>query len=188
MKKKSKIKNLPNENWAAVSFDINTKNINYFVSDKGRLKAFDRRTDKERLLKGSQGRGYKKLNVRLENGERVSCYVHKLIAKYFVQKTADDQIYVIHVDHDKANNNAYNLRWVNHEHRYKHQQENPRFKEAMKHNRRNYKLTETEVKMIKRMLQRSKTRAKIIAKQFGISEMQVSRIKRGENWAHIETE
>jgi DNA-binding Xre family transcriptional regulator len=26
---------------------------------------------------------------------------------------------------------------------------------------------------------------KMLAKQFGISEMQVSRIKRGENWGHI---
>jgi len=30
-----------------------------------------------------------------------------------------------------------------------------------------------------------KTRLKIIAKQFGISEMQLYRIKRGENWASV---
>jgi DNA-binding Xre family transcriptional regulator len=30
-----------------------------------------------------------------------------------------------------------------------------------------------------------KTRLKMLAKQFGISEMQVSRIKSGENWGHI---
>jgi hypothetical protein len=30
-----------------------------------------------------------------------------------------------------------------------------------------------------------KTRLKLIAKQFGISEMQLYRIKSGENWGHI---
>jgi uncharacterized protein YjcR len=29
------------------------------------------------------------------------------------------------------------------------------------------------------------TRLKMIAKQFGVSEMQISRIKSGENWSHI---
>jgi DNA-binding Xre family transcriptional regulator len=30
-----------------------------------------------------------------------------------------------------------------------------------------------------------KTRYKILAKQFGVSEMQLHRIKTGENWGHI---
>lgn len=179
------MEDLPDERWAAVSFALDTKNIDYYVSDQGRLKAFDRRTKKERLLKGSRGRGYKKLNVRLKDGQRISCYVHKLIAEYFVEKTAEDQIYVIHLDHVKKNNLAKNLKWVNHKDRYRHQQQNPRFQEAMKNNRRNYKLSEEEVADIKRLLKEAKIKPKNIAQQFGISEMQVSRIKRGENWAHI---
>jgi hypothetical protein len=33
-----------------------------------------------------------------------------------------------------------------------------------------------------------KSRLKIIAKQFGISEMQLYRIKSGENWGHVKIE
>ena len=33
-----------------------------------------------------------------------------------------------------------------------------------------------------------KTRLKMIAKQFGISEMQVHRIKTGENWSYVSEE
>jgi hypothetical protein len=41
--------------------------------------------------------------------------------------------------------------------------------------------------MIKRKLSdpKRKTRMKMIAKQFGISEMQLYRIKTGENWGHV---
>jgi hypothetical protein len=45
----------------------------------------------------------------------------------------------------------------------------------------------TKVMRIKKMLQNPnrKTRIKMIAKQFGVSEMQIFRIKSGENWGHI---
>ena len=41
---------------------------------------------------------------------------------------------------------------------------------------------------IKKMLANPnrKTRLRLIAKQFGISEMQLYRIKSGENWGHVE--
>jgi len=45
----------------------------------------------------------------------------------------------------------------------------------------------TKVMLIKKILAKPdrKTRLKMIAKQFGVSEMQISRIKSGENWGHI---
>ena len=52
------------------------------------------------------------------------------------------------------------------------------------------KLTSTDLIRIKKMIQdpNRKTRMKLIAKQFGISEMQLYRIKSGENWSHIKVE
>ena len=51
------------------------------------------------------------------------------------------------------------------------------------------KLDSTQVMRIKRMIfdPQRKTRMRIIAKQFGISEMQLYRIKTGENWASVPT-
>lgn len=46
------------------------------------------------------------------------------------------------------------------------------------------KLTSTQVMHIKLLLKRERP-LKQIAKQFDISEMQVWRIKSGENWSHI---
>jgi transcriptional regulator with PAS, ATPase and Fis domain len=50
---------------------------------------------------------------------------------------------------------------------------------------KNYKLTETKVIMIKKMLQHDNTRLKMIAKQFGITHTQLNRIRSGENWGYV---
>ena len=53
-----------------------------------------------------------------------------------------------------------------------------------KHRVLNSKLKESDVRQLKLMLAKGITQS-IIAKMFRISEMQVTRIKRGENWGHI---
>jgi hypothetical protein len=50
----------------------------------------------------------------------------------------------------------------------------------------NQKLKESQVKMIKKKLQAGKSTLKTIAQQFGITDMQVHRIKTGENWSHVD--
>jgi hypothetical protein len=75
---------------------------------------------------------------------------------------------------------------------FEHQQKNPTVVEGRqrrKEKRRceGSKLTDTQVMLLKKKISDPcrKTRLKIIARQFGISEIQLQRIKRGENWAHI---
>jgi DNA invertase Pin-like site-specific DNA recombinase len=62
-------------------------------------------------------------------------------------------------------------------------------KKLIEHNIKSdgHKLTANKVKFIKkRLADPNRTiRLKMLAKQFGISEMQLYRIKRGENWGHI---
>lgn len=89
------------------------------------------------------------------------------------------------------------MEWVTKEVYYKHQQSNPKFIENIEKLRQynkidrltkdGKKLTITEVIRLKKRLAdpNRKTRMKMLAKQFGISEMQVYRIKNGENWGHI---
>jgi hypothetical protein len=49
----------------------------------------------------------------------------------------------------------------------------------------NYKLTADRVRMIKKKMLKGNNRLKTIAKQFGVSDMQIHRIKTGENWGHV---
>ncbi|MGX7667732.1 NUMOD4 domain-containing protein [Flavobacterium pedocola] len=173
-----------------------TRTKRYAISNLGRLVSFTREIKEGTLLKGSLADGYRIL--RVENrvqGEKTNYtyLLYKLVADFFVPKTADDQQYVIHLDFSRNNDKASNLKWVNYEGKMEHYRKSPHVikgrKKTISHNIKadGRKLTETTVIRLKKMLldPNRKTRMKIIAKQFGVSEMQLYRIKSGENWGHI---
>jgi hypothetical protein len=80
----------------------------------------------------------------------------------------------------KDDNFYKNLKWVTHDEKFQHATLNPNRKRIG-----NQKLKESQVRQIKKKLQSGKSTLKMIANQFGITDMQVHRIKTGENWAHI---
>lgn len=117
--------------------------------------------------------------------------IHRLVADYFLPKPKQEQTVVAHIDFDKLNNRPANLKWMTPEENKVHQSKSPHViaeKLRRKHNPtprgKGLKLTSTQVMQIKYQLRRSRP-VKQISKQFHISEMQVWRIKSGENWAHI---
>jgi hypothetical protein len=116
-------------------------------------------------------------------------YVHKLVAEHFVKRDQPDQTFVIHLDHDKQNNYYPNLRWVTKDEMIEHNRNNPSLKNRqLPRQTRNYKLTESKVRIIKKLLLNDKNRLKMIAKQFGITHTQLNRIRSGENWKHVTIE
>lgn len=116
-----------------------------------------------------------------------SVYLHKIVAELFIDKSVERKKFVIHLDHDLLNNYVENLKYVNQKELTAHQLTNPKRIEADKNKIKYSKLTETRVKLLKRKLNdpNRRTRLKILAKQFGVSEMQLHRIKTGENWGHV---
>lgn len=177
------IRNLKNETWKEIVFDENISEKEKFkISNHGRV--INCKGEKEYLKRPSYINGYENVQVRQKSGKITSRYVHKLIAEHFLEKK-ESEIFVIHLDYDKTNNHIDNLKWATKKEKEEHQFSNPEFKNAK---RRTYsKLTENQVRLIKRKINdpKRKTRMKMIAKQFGISEMQLYRIKSGENWASI---
>lgn len=178
------VKNYRNEEWKDVVFDDGISEKEKFkVSNYGRI--LNCKGDKEFLVKESFINGYRNLPViQKRNGKSTSRYVHKLVAQHFLEQ--NDGIYVIHLNYDKTDNRVENLKWATKREKEVHQFSNPEYKN--KPRKRTYsKLTETRVKLIKRKINdpNRKTRLKMIAKQFGISEMQLYRIKTGENWGSV---
>ncbi len=51
--------------------------------------------------------------------------VHRLVAEYFVKPKSPKHTVVGHLDYDKTNNAASNLKWMMPEENYKHQQSSP---------------------------------------------------------------
>ena len=175
------------EKWTPIVIDVEgvEKPPRYEVSNFGRLRSFQN-NEKGEIIKGSVIQGYKSLNIRLPKGKSFNRYVHKLIAETFVEKPSIDHKYVIHLDFDKQSNHYENLKWVTKDEMVAHNKLNPAvINKPIPRRTKNYKLTETKVRMIKKMLQHDNTRLKMIAKQFGITHTQLNRIRSGENWGYV---
>lgn len=116
--------------------------------------------------------------------------IHRLVAAYFLPQPKADQEIVAHLDFDKLNNRASNLKWMTREENVLHQAKSPhviREKQERKfrYHASNSKLSVTRVMLLKKLLNEGKP-IRRLAKQFKITDTQILRIKRGENWAHIE--
>ena len=190
--------NFWNEKWTPIVFEGIESPPRYEVSNYGRLRSFQSvppgASDNNsgispgKPIRGSIIQGYRSLNIRSE-GKTLNRYVHKLVAEHFTDRGQPDQTFVIHLDHDKLNNHYQNLRWVTKEEMIEHNRNNPSLKNRqLPRQTRNYKLTETKVRIIKKLLLNDKNRLKMIAKQFGITHTQLNRIRSGENWKHVTIE
>lgn len=176
------------EEWKTIKFDENfSENEGYKISTYGNIRSY--KIDKKNgpIIKQSIFAGYKRIPLIQKSKKRTARYTHKLVAETFIEKSSEEQKFVIHLDYNKLNNNVWNLRWATKKEVEAHQKNNPKQKEAI--NRIRYsKLSPGRVKIIKRLINdpNRKTRMKIIAKQFNISIQQLYRIKWGENWNHIQ--
>ncbi|HMQ48728.1 MAG TPA: HNH endonuclease [Saprospiraceae bacterium] len=181
-----KIKNYPNEKWATVDFGGPTKKCDYEISNYGRIKSVDKITGFEKPLKGAQARGgLFMLNQKLKDGSTGIVYIHRFVAENFVERKDDEKEYIIHLDFDKTNNKWTNLAWATPEEWKIHGRKNPNRKPRTVRTK-NFKLTESQVRVMKRMLQRGKTKRSIIARSFGVSENCVYKIDKGLRWAHVQ--
>lgn len=183
-----------NEEWAEVKFEEGALKKRYAISNYGRIISFIGEIKDGDYIRGGKLRGYPTLPLR-PFGKSKTFYVHKLVAEHFITKDSEDQTFVIHKDFNKSNNYVENLEWANKKQMFEHQQKNPsvleaREKQKGRKTQQGHKLTATQVIRLKKKIMdpNRKTRLKLIAKQFGISEMQLYRIKSGENWAHIKVE
>lgn len=185
-----------NEKWVPILFEGIEHPPRYDVSNYGRLRSFQsapaarqgKSANEGSVIRGSVIQGYRSLNIRSE-GKTLNRYVHKLVADYFVNRERPDQTFVIHLDHDKQNNLFQNLRWATKEEMIEHNRTNPNVQNRPTvRQTSNYKLTESKVKIIKKLLRNDKNRLKMIAKQFGITHTQLNRIRSGENWKHVTIE
>jgi len=194
----------PTEKFKEIELDGELK-FRYAISNFGRLISFTDNIDDGRIVKGSITEGYRIFRYKLRTGYKIyhrHKFFHRLVAEQFLPKTSDEQTYVLHLDHDLSNDLVGNLQWATRQEMLDHQNRNTRVRRARKQsgkriakwNRKNKregrKLTSAQVILIKETLSNPErmTSQKIIAREFGISEMHLYRIKSGKNWGHIKIE
>lgn len=172
----------------------------YAISNYGRIITFSRSFLDGQHVKGTICDGYSILRYQFRKKNKKTLYInlfpHRLVAEYFIPNNDPEKTFVLHLDFNKKNNHVSNLKWATKKELYEFHKKNPNVIAANKrgfetHLRlKHYKLTENKVKVIKRIIfnPKRRTRMKMIAKQFKISEMQLYRIKRGENWKNVITD
>lgn len=185
------IKKLTGEIWKPLKFTGSQSMRNkYAVSSHGRAASYreDILSD-GKLLSGSLTSGYPTLNLHLD-GTSTTLYLHREVAKLFNEKPSPKQKFVIHLNHNKTDNRAKNLKWATQQEVNDHQQKSPKkleYKKVQSNRNRGLKLNAAQVKAIKSMLAnpRRKLTHQQIADKYNISAMTVYRIKSGENWADV---
>jgi hypothetical protein len=179
---KRKLKKIDDEIWKIIPKTDNR----YEISNYGRIKSFALNRTDGNILKCSINKGFKTFNLRT-NEKNTRVYVHKLVAEIWLKKPSENHTFVTHIDRNLKNNHFINLRWLSQE-EIKNEYRDYFKKKYNSANKRkivtNSKLTENDVIQLKSMLKRGVSQS-TIAKLFCVSEMQVTRIKREENWNHI---
>ncbi|HMP86106.1 MAG TPA: NUMOD4 domain-containing protein [Lacibacter sp.] len=188
------IRKLPGEQWKQMQF-AGWKQLKkrYAVSSLGRCASYTKElTEDGKLLNGSVTTGYRTLNLH-RPANKGTIYLHREIAKLFGKKPTPRHKYVIHINHNKTDNKASNLKWATLEEMATHQQKSPQkiaYKKLQKERsamQKGLKLTPTQVRTIKKIIEDPKRRItyRQLAKKYNVSEMTLYRIKSGENWGAV---
>ena len=178
-----------NEEWKDIEIvDEGDRRKKYAISNYGRVVSYTNDIESGKLLKCGLIQGYMVLSIGYKI--KISRCVHKLVAHCFLPNPKPDQTFVIHLDFDKSNNSVKNLQWVTREQMFQHQNYNPKVLYARENHPRRTKGPKLNVLKVKRLKKAindpdRKRTLKQIAKRFGISEMQLYRVKAGKDWAHV---
>ncbi len=167
------------------------KDLNTLIADLANLIG-EQLAEKNKLVKDFKKRFNAQADAdRKKRTINQGLLVHRLVADFFCNKPSEQHESVIHKDFNKLNNHWENLQWATMEENIAHQQYSPHVI-AEKENRKNiakrtagnYKLTVTRVMLIKKRLLEGRTMRQL-SRQFKVTETQIARIKKGENWAHV---
>ena len=115
--------------------------------------------------------------------------VHRLVAMAFLEKPTEEHNLVAHIDYDKHNNHHSNLKWMTREENVAHQKGSPfviqsKILAESREKVTRSKLTISQVMILKKRINEGVS-LRELAKRYVVTETQLLRIKRGENWAKI---
>lgn len=177
------MKKIAGERWEPLKAARGAQGQRYAVSTHGRIASYATQPKDGYPLKSSLTGGYPTLSFRVK-GKQKTHLVHRLVAEAFCKRPSAAHRFVVHLDFKKANNHYKNLKWCTRLEQAIHDAKNPI---VIRAKREHSKLTEAQVRKIKTELANPKKTPslKLLAEKFGVTDMQIHRIKVGENWAHV---
>jgi hypothetical protein len=181
------------ETWKPVSFKGGKPSMKYVVSNHGRFGVMDKNGKVEvRTFKPQSG--LYRYNYKI-NGASKALFIYKEVAKAFIKKPSPKYTMIIRKDHNYLNDHADNLVWATPEQHRLHVTYSPsavaaRKKKAIIVSSTARIFTEKTAREVKKLIwdPKRKLTYKQIAEKYGVSEMQIYRIKKGELWFHVKVE
>lgn len=155
--------------------DVDWSSGAYQISSLGRVRSVDRIDCAGRRLKGKVMKafhnhaGYVSI-ILCENGKPITCYVHRLVANAFIEKS-NHKNHVNHKDGNKWNNEVNNLEWCDRSYNMKHAYTIGLAKPIGR------KLSDEDVNEI--MKQKGVKSSLKLAKQYGVSFQLICKIWKG---------
>lgn len=159
----------------------------YEASSLGNIRAKEREVTKRtrhggvmvqryaaRLLNPTVEKGYLRVHLGFE-GRKVKAWVHGLVLRAFSGEPADGQI-TRHLNGNRQDNRPGNLQWGSHLENMADRKSHGNYLDGANHCMA--KLTADQVATIRK----SDMTGAALGKIFGVSESQISRIRRGESW------
>ena len=185
------IKNIRGEKWEPLRFKgYKSMRNKYALSSEGRIASYKKDLNEDgKILKGSVTGGYRTFNIHTDNAS-FTVYIHREVARLFIPRKNRKANIVIHINHDKTDNRSKNLKWVTSDDSISHQQKSPAkkaYKAVQQSRTKGLKPTAAKVKQIKAVLNNPRRRLnnRQLAERYGVSEMTIYRLKRGENWGGV---
>lgn len=162
----------------------------YQVSSMGRVKSLARSGRKrDKILKGNPNTtGYLLVQLR-KDGQRISMLVHRIVMSTFEPVDDSTSLTVNHKDLDIQNNRLTNLEWCtqkdNNEHYWLTADLSKRKTGAKGTNHHLCKLTEQDVREIRRLKQETTLSNIKVGEMFGVKEGTIRNILNGLTWKDI---
>jgi hypothetical protein len=182
------------EIWKPILIDGRKPTVAYMISNFGRFGVQKDAGNRVEVRRFKPSGGYYRYNTR-QKGSNKAIFLFKEVAKAFLKKPSSSHKFIIHKDHNYLNDKVENLMWATASEHRAHTAQSPNSKKAretriIRKSSHSKLLNEKSALALKTMIwdPKRKVSLKQIAEKFGVSEMQIYRIKKGEFWYHIRAE
>lgn len=130
---------------------------------------------------------YKKVDL-FKNKERKVIFIHRLVAKAFIQNP-ENKPFVNHKDSKRDNNNVHNLEWCTQKENIRHALEKGNMKKPphiFGEAHHSAKLKETDVLFIRNYKVKDEDDKKFLSKKYNITIRNINGILSGKIWKHLQ--
>lgn len=162
----------------------------YEVSNMGRVRSVTRHVadgkGHQRFLRGKDlsprqdGKGYHQVCL-CQEGTRYTKKVHILVLEAFVGPKPEGKE-TRHLNGDRHDNRLSNLKWGT---RAENAADRTRHGSQTGEKNGRAKLTSLKVRVIRMAFRKGTKSQRMLAEKYGVSSTTISRVIRGENWAHV---